>query len=260
MVADKLSGRALVLDLVERAVIAIFFSAMAWSFLVSWQQTGNIVSLILLLSESSVVLFIVIRRSTGDVSVRPIDWLVAVLGTTAPLLVRPTGGGDALASLYVCVPLMLTGLALQIAAKLTLRRSFGVVAANRGVKVTGPYRLVRHPMYAGYLMTQLAFLLINPSAWNRGRVQLRHGLADRPHHGRGAGAWQRSVLPGLRGCGAISSGSARLLMASTACSVLPRITPDDPNLQRLQPVGLRRDRIAPRGGDQPRADDHHGND
>ena len=166
MVSDKLSGRALVLDLVERAVIAIFFSVMAWSFLVSWQQTGNIVSLILLLSESSVVLFIVIRRSTGDVSVRPIDWLVAVLGTTAPLLVRPTGGGDALASLYVCVPLMLTGLALQIAAKLTLRRSFGVVAANRGVKVTGPYRLVRHPMYAGYLMTQLAFLLINPSAWN----------------------------------------------------------------------------------------------
>ena len=166
MISDKLSGRALVLDLIERAVIAIFFSAMAWSFLVSWQQTGNIVSLILLLSESSVVLFIVIRRSTGDVSVRPIDWLVAVLGTTAPLLVRPTGGGDALASLYVCVPLMLTGLALQIAAKLTLRRSFGVVAANRGVKVTGPYRLVRHPMYAGYLMTQLAFLLINPSAWN----------------------------------------------------------------------------------------------
>jgi protein-S-isoprenylcysteine O-methyltransferase Ste14 len=166
MISDKLSGRALVLDLIERAVIAIFFSAMAWSFLVSWQQTGNIVSLILLLSESSVVLFIVIRRSTGDVSVRPIDWLVAVLGTTAPLLVRPTGGGDALASLYICVPLMLTGLALQIAAKLTLRRSFGVVAANRGVKVTGPYRLVRHPMYAGYLMTQLAFLLINPSAWN----------------------------------------------------------------------------------------------
>ena len=166
MISDKLSGRALVLDLIERAVIAIFFSAMAWSFLVSWQQTGNIVSLILLLSESSVVLFIVIRRSTGDVSVKPIDWLVAVLGTTAPLLVRPTGGGDALASLYVCVPLMLTGLALQIAAKLTLRRSFGVVAANRGVKVTGPYRLVRHPMYAGYLMTQLAFLLINPSAWN----------------------------------------------------------------------------------------------
>jgi protein-S-isoprenylcysteine O-methyltransferase Ste14 len=166
MVSDKNAGRALVLDLIERAAIAIFFSAMAWSFLVSWQQNGNLVSLILLLSESSVVLFIVIRRSTGDVSVRPIDWLVAVLGTTAPLLVRPTGGGEALASLYICVPLMLTGLALQIAAKLTLRRSFGVVAANRGLKVTGPYRLVRHPMYAGYLMTQIAFLLTNPSAWN----------------------------------------------------------------------------------------------
>ena len=47
-------------------------------------------------------------------------------------------------------------------------------------------------------MTQLAFLLINPSAWNLAGEHLCHGLADRPHHGRGAGAWQPSVLPGLR--------------------------------------------------------------
>ena len=61
---------------------------------------------------------------------------------------------------------MLVGLVLQVAAKFALSRSFGVVAANRGVKKGGPYRLVRHPMYAGYVMTQIAFLLTNPSAWN----------------------------------------------------------------------------------------------
>jgi protein-S-isoprenylcysteine O-methyltransferase Ste14 len=155
----------LVLDLIERAAVAVFFTAMAWSFLYLWQESGSIVSLILLLSESSVVVFVLIRRSTSQVSVRPIDWLVALLGTTAPLLARP-GGGEAWASIFMCVPLMLAGLALQIAAKLALNRSFGVVAANRGVKVSGPYRLVRHPMYAGYLMTQIAFLLTNPSAWN----------------------------------------------------------------------------------------------
>ena len=57
---------------------------------------------------------------------------------------------------------------VQIGAKLFLWRSFGIVAANRGIRVGGPYRLVRHPMYAGYFLTQLGFLLTNPTGWNLG--------------------------------------------------------------------------------------------
>ncbi len=34
--------------------------------------------------------------------------------------------------------------------KVLLGLSFGVVAANRGVKIGGPYSFIRHPMYAGY--------------------------------------------------------------------------------------------------------------
>lgn len=165
MLCGKTAARAVALDLIERAAVAVFFGAMACSLLTSWQESGNIVSLVLLLSESSVVVFVVIRRYTRDVSVQPLDWLIALLGTTAPLLVRPTGG-EPLVPLSVCAPLMLAGMVLQVAAKFALSRSFGVVAANRGVKIGGPYRLVRHPMYAGYVMTQIGFLLTNPSAWN----------------------------------------------------------------------------------------------
>lgn len=165
MLCGKTAARAVALDLIERAAVAVFFGAMACSLLTSWQESGNIVSLVLLLSESSVVVFVVIRRYTSDVSVQPLDWLIALLGTTAPLLVRPTGG-EPLVPLSVCAPLMLAGMVLQVAAKFALSRSFGVVAANRGVKIGGPYRLVRHPMYAGYVMTQIGFLLTNPSAWN----------------------------------------------------------------------------------------------
>ena len=165
MLCGKMAARAVALDLIERAAVAVFFGAMACSLLTSWQESGNIVSLVLLLSESSVVVFVVIRRYTRDVSVQPLDWLIALLGTTAPLLVRPTGG-EPLVPLSVCAPLMLAGMVLQVAAKFALSRSFGVVAANRGVKIGGPYRLVRHPMYAGYVMTQIGFLLTNPSAWN----------------------------------------------------------------------------------------------
>jgi protein-S-isoprenylcysteine O-methyltransferase Ste14 len=61
---------------------------------------------------------------------------------------------------------MLVGLATHAAAKLTLRGSFGIVAANRGVKVGGPYRLVRHPMYLGYIIEWVGFGLLNPDVWN----------------------------------------------------------------------------------------------
>ena len=47
---------------------------------------------------------------------------------------------------------------------MTLGRSFGVVPANRGVVVRGPYALVRHPIYTGYLITHAAFLLAHPDA------------------------------------------------------------------------------------------------
>jgi protein-S-isoprenylcysteine O-methyltransferase Ste14 len=49
-----------------------------------------------------------------------------------------------------------------------LGRSFGVVAADRGLRTGGPYRLVRHPVYASYLITEAGYVLQNPSVWNLG--------------------------------------------------------------------------------------------
>src|SRR5439155_11353335 len=89
---------------------------------------------------------------------------VAFLGTSAPLLVMAQGGGWLPAGLGSA--LMITGLLINISAKVALNRSFGLAAANRGVKRAGPYRLLRHPMYAGYALTQVTFLLLNPGLWN----------------------------------------------------------------------------------------------
>jgi protein-S-isoprenylcysteine O-methyltransferase Ste14 len=61
---------------------------------------------------------------------------------------------------------MLSGLLLAIWAKLTLRRSFGLAAANRGTVIAGPYRMVRHPMYAAYIIGDIGFFLNNPLLWN----------------------------------------------------------------------------------------------
>jgi protein-S-isoprenylcysteine O-methyltransferase Ste14 len=58
------------------------------------------------------------------------------------------------------------GLIVVIAAKLTLGRSFGIAPANRGVVARGPYSIVRHPIYTGYVITHAAFVMAHPTVWN----------------------------------------------------------------------------------------------
>ena len=58
------------------------------------------------------------------------------------------------------------GLIVVIAGKVSLGRSFGLMPANRGVVSSGLYRLVRHPIYMGYLITHVGFLAANPTLWN----------------------------------------------------------------------------------------------
>jgi len=50
---------------------------------------------------------------------------------------------------------------------LTLRRNFGLLPAVRGgVAEHGFYRIVRHPLYAGYIWLHGALVLGYPSWWN----------------------------------------------------------------------------------------------
>jgi protein-S-isoprenylcysteine O-methyltransferase Ste14 len=153
------------LDLVEKFIVAACMTVLASRMIPVVVATGALPPLLLLVSESMVVLFILLRRPTDTISRRGMDWAVGMAGTLLPLLaIAPRGA--ALAPGLVVELLMIGGFVLQISAKLTLRRSFGVVAANRGVKASGPYRLLRHPMYAGYALTHIGFLLAGPSFWN----------------------------------------------------------------------------------------------
>jgi protein-S-isoprenylcysteine O-methyltransferase Ste14 len=62
--------------------------------------------------------------------------------------------------------LMLFGFVIHFWAKLSLRRSFGVVAADRGIISGGLYSIVRHPMYFGYFISHLGYFLAGPTFWN----------------------------------------------------------------------------------------------
>lgn len=68
-----------------------------------------------------------------------------------------------LAPRLLCYFVVVGGIGLQLFAKVFLGLSFGVVAANRGVKIGGPYSFIRHPMYAGYTLSHIGLLLAMPS-------------------------------------------------------------------------------------------------
>jgi protein-S-isoprenylcysteine O-methyltransferase Ste14 len=121
--------------------------------------------LLLAISESLPVLLIIIRKP-GDMLMKPYPFLLAFVGTAAPLLVRPATGGFQILPDMAVGALMALGLAVNIAAKLSLWRSFGLAPANRGVRDGGAYKFVRHPMYLGYFLSQVAFLLSNLSIGN----------------------------------------------------------------------------------------------
>lgn len=152
-----------VMDRLEQGLLLAFFALLCWRLVPGALQSHQWNGLMILLSEFTILFFVLIRRPTDQISANPADWAVALGGALAPLLVE----NDSAAFLpRLGLVLMMAGWVIHTGAKLTLRRSFGIVAADRGIKTTGLYGLVRHPMYLGYLITHVGFFLSVPSIWN----------------------------------------------------------------------------------------------
>lgn len=151
------------LDRSEQAAALIFYALLVQRVWPDTLSLSNLAPALVLVSEGVIVLFLLIRRTTADISLRPQDWAAAIAGTVAPLLVVKNVEP---AHLAIGLFLMLFGLVTQVSAKLSLRRSFGLVAANRGVMTGGAYRYVRHPMYLGYMVSHAGFFIMSPSLWN----------------------------------------------------------------------------------------------
>lgn len=153
------------LDLFERAFIVVLFAWLCYRIVGSLDETPF--NIVYLLAEGAVALFVLMRRPTDDISIKPFDWVIGITGTMLPMLLIPSGhgwiGGAAL---------LMFGTAISLGAKFSLRRSFGVVAANRGIKSNGLYGAVRHPMYLGYFLSYTGMLMLNPSFFNASVLSL----------------------------------------------------------------------------------------
>lgn len=150
-------------DRLDQVIALSLFVLLCIQMLPQGFPPPHLYPLMLLVSEAVVVLFLLIRRSTDKISLSLRDWIIALGGTFAPFLVGDPG--------VVFLPglgsaMILAGFVIHVGAKLNLRRSFGLVPADRGLQAEGLYRFVRHPMYAGYMVTHMGFLIAAPAIWN----------------------------------------------------------------------------------------------
>lgn len=159
--APASARRALALG--SRCLLVALFALFAWSNFSHWRATGAPSGLGVTALEGWAAVLFLTRRTPHELSLRPIAWIAAPIGSFAMLLARPTDGGLPHGA---CEAVQLVGLLIALASLGTLGRSFGIVAANRGIKTAGPYRFVRHPAYLGYLISYIGYVAENPSVPN----------------------------------------------------------------------------------------------
>jgi protein-S-isoprenylcysteine O-methyltransferase Ste14 len=152
-------------DLLSRLIVGVLFALMSINLLTDFAHTHRLTGLLLLASESLVVVLTIVRRRTHIVDRSAAAAVVTALSLVGPFLVRPAAGGGLVPDVMTAI-VSAVGLLIIIAGKVTLGRSFGLVPANRGVVSGGLYGLVRHPIYAGYLLTHIAFACAYPTPWN----------------------------------------------------------------------------------------------
>jgi protein-S-isoprenylcysteine O-methyltransferase Ste14 len=152
-------------DLVARALVIVLFSLMSANLFSDFLQTGHLTGLLLLASEALVVVLTIVRRRTSLVDRSSAGVIATAISLAGPPMLRAIGDASLVPDV-VTAGASAVGLAVVIVGKLALGRSFGIAPANRGVVVRGPYILVRHPIYAGYLLTHAAFLIAHPAPWN----------------------------------------------------------------------------------------------
>ena len=158
-------GRERLSWLLSTTALASLFSIFAFAHFQQWLETGHFYGLGVVAQETLVVVLFIVRRRATRTTRSSVAWIATGIGAFAVLGLRP--GGEAAwglggwwAALQLVAAVGYTG-SLGF-----LGRSFGIVPAYRGLRTGGPYRWVRHPAYASYLVGNLGYLLENPTWWN----------------------------------------------------------------------------------------------
>jgi len=157
------------LDAIIRILVNLLGAAGAALFarasLQYYLDTHRLLGAAFFVEQAWFVVAFLIRRPPRAVSRHLGSWLLAAAGTFGGVLFRPAGAHPQW-GVETGLGLQVLGLVIVMMSLLALGRSFGFVAADRGLVVRGPYAVVRHPVYAAYLLIQSGYVLQSISPRN----------------------------------------------------------------------------------------------
>ncbi len=140
---------------------AIFFLATAY-LIRQYSETGQLSIILNIIFYGLSVVCALIRRPAKDLDRSLFSWLFTFAGIALPMLLIPNATNE----LLIGHLLQMGGIGISIVGLVSLNKSFGLVAANRGIISNGLYRFVRHPLYISYELTIIGFIINNLSIYN----------------------------------------------------------------------------------------------
>lgn len=153
--------REAVLEVSLRSVTALVLAFFAYVAIKHWLTDPTRITLLLMVVAQcltvglSLIVRVPARRDWNPVAI------ICSLGGSYYFLAIQFAPGVRVVPEAIGAGLQIAGLAWQIFAKVSLRYSFGILPANRGIVSSGAYRFVRHPIYLGYFVADIGFLLAN---------------------------------------------------------------------------------------------------
>jgi len=141
-------------------LITLLWSKFVLLAMQNWLNNGQPISLGILIHNTLLLVLFLTRRKSTETSHNLWDWLVPILTLASAMMLNPQPSGSKLMVLFSGI-IQCAGMLLIILSVLSLGRSFGIIPANREVKLSGAYQFVRHPVYASEMIFYFGFLMGN---------------------------------------------------------------------------------------------------
>lgn len=125
-----------------------------------WHQT-QLVFFLLLVLRDFVAAYFFLKRKPSSVKANNIQSLLAYISSAMPLLYF-SPSEDVKLFYLISNLFSIVGFLLVALATIELGHSIGISPANRGHVSSGIYRLIKHPMYWGYVISEAGMVFLNP--------------------------------------------------------------------------------------------------
>lgn len=141
-----------------RLLASVGITYFAWQTWLTYALTNKKIFLLLFATEFFTICLVIFAKQTATRDFSPLPVLLTIIASFYFFLIY-LDKGITLIPEKLGEIMMIVGISIQIISKVYLGRNFGLLPARRGIVTKGPYQIVRHPIYFGYFITHMAFLL-----------------------------------------------------------------------------------------------------